>query len=99
MFDIIIILLNFFGIIGSIILCIILMTNIFIFKKVSFKRKLYIAKINIYETFHSGGVKEVKVMNPSGNWTTIWSTSAVQDNANSTIFSPSFQVLYTYNSH
>ncbi|KAK3103757.1 hypothetical protein FSP39_021670 [Pinctada imbricata] len=56
--------------------------------EVGFAETLYVDKVNIYETYNAGGVKEIKFLNPSGLWETVWKTSHVQQITTSRIFSP-----------
>ncbi|KAH3715767.1 hypothetical protein DPMN_058480 [Dreissena polymorpha] len=55
-----------------------------------FPNKVYVSKIDIYETYHGGGVKAVKCYDVTGTWITLWSTAQVSVIKHSRIFSPSF---------
>ena len=57
-----------------------------------FPNKVYVSKIDIYETYHAGGVKAVKCYDVTGTWITLWSTAQVSVIKHSRIFSPSFTV-------
>ncbi|KAK3104851.1 hypothetical protein FSP39_011679, partial [Pinctada imbricata] len=59
--------------------------------QVKFAKRLYIEEINIYETFNAGGVKEIKSLNSSGQWDTLWETSKAEQITSSRIFSPTLQ--------
>jgi hypothetical protein len=58
------------------------------FSQVEFLQKLFIEKINIYETYHAGGVMRIQAKHPNGSWYTVWQTQNVSDIHSSRIFSP-----------
>jgi hypothetical protein len=62
------------------------------FSQVEFLQKLFIEKINIYETYHAGGVMRIQAKHPNGSWYTVWQTQNVSDIHSSRIFSPHFDV-------
>ncbi|XP_048237179.1 uncharacterized protein LOC125372143 [Haliotis rufescens] len=60
--------------------------------EVQISQSLYITKVDIYETYHAGGVKRVSAWNPStSSWDVLWQVSAVSVLAASRIFSPPIQ--------
>lgn len=63
-----------------------------------FKHAIYIQKIDIYETFHAGGVKKIsaKKLNTQNTYEVIWQTKSVTDLKSSRIFSPNFKVVFLY---
>ncbi|XP_056019555.1 uncharacterized protein LOC125669622 isoform X2 [Ostrea edulis] len=60
------------------------------FIEVAFEKKLYLREINIYETYHAGGVKRVSAKDVGGNWVTLYETDHCQCIDSSRIFSPQF---------
>nr|XP_022313500.1 uncharacterized protein LOC111118373 isoform X1 [Crassostrea virginica]XP_022313502.1 uncharacterized protein LOC111118373 isoform X1 [Crassostrea virginica] len=60
------------------------------FIEVKFHEKLILQEINIYETYHAGGVKRVLAKDPAGKWLKLYETNQVQNIAKSRIFSPTF---------
>ena len=62
------------------------------FSQVEFLQKLFIEKINIYETYHAGGVMRIQAKHPNGSWYAVWQTKHVFDLHSSRIFSPHFDV-------
>lgn len=63
------------------------------FIEVEFEDKVYIEKIEIYETLNAGAVKRIKAKHPNGTWVIVWETPQVCLIQNSRIFSPDFQKL------
>ncbi|XP_052071152.1 uncharacterized protein LOC127709590 [Mytilus californianus] len=63
------------------------------FVEVEFAEKIFIEKIDIYETYHAGAVKKILAKRPNGEWCTVWETSRAICQNSSRIFSPSFQKL------
>ncbi|XP_067650151.1 uncharacterized protein [Haliotis asinina] len=60
--------------------------------EVQFSQSLYITQVDIYETFHAGGVKEVSARNPStSSWDVLWQVTSVSVITSSRIFSPPIQ--------
>lgn len=68
-----------------------------LFSQVEFLQKLFIEKIDIYETYHAGAVKRVQAKHPNGSWYTVWQTQKVSVIKSSRIFSPSFDVCIVLN--
>ena len=68
-----------------------------LFSQVEFLQKLFIEKIDIYETYHAGAVKRVLAKHPNGSWYTVWQTQKVSVIKSSRIFSPSFDVCIVWN--
>ena len=69
------------------------MTDIYLSSyKVRFQQKVYPEKIEIHETWHSGAVKRIQVMQPNSEWYTIWETTTVQYLQTLRTFSPHFEV-------
>ncbi|CAC5409331.1 unnamed protein product [Mytilus coruscus] len=64
------------------------------FVEVEFAEKIFIEKIDIYETYHAGAVKKILAKRPNGEWCTVWETSRAICQNSSRIFSPSFQVEF-----
>lgn len=61
------------------------------FINLEFQEALYVTAIDIYETFHAGGVKAISGKDPGGAWVTLWSTDAVSVIGQARIFSPTLQ--------
>ncbi|XP_062581076.1 speckle-type POZ protein B-like [Saccostrea cucullata] len=61
------------------------------FVEVQYQEKVYLTEVNVYETYHSGGTKSIKVKNPSGKWETVYQTNQVTCMKKSRIFSPPIQ--------
>lgn len=59
-----------------------------------FEEKVFIEKINIYETFHGGAVSCIKVRPPEGKWEAVWTAEEedFDDITQSRIFSPTIKV-------
>lgn len=60
--------------------------------KIEYEEKIYIDKIDIYETYHAGMVKCIKAKHPNGSWVKVWNTPKVSCITHSRIFSPDFEV-------
>ena len=64
--------------------------------QVGFKRKVFVSKVDIYETYLPGSVVAVAAKNESGSYQTLWSTDSPNDNFHasgiSRIFSPTLEV-------
>ena len=60
--------------------------------QLAFEEKLYIETINIYETYHAGGLLKIQAKRPDGNWLEIWKTPQLQNMSQSRIFSPKITV-------
>ncbi|CAH1795268.1 unnamed protein product [Owenia fusiformis] len=58
------------------------------FIEIQYKKKLYVKRIDIYETYNSGGVMLVSALSPKGNWVTLWHKDAPEVIDNSRIFAP-----------
>ena len=65
----------------------------FQFIEVMFKDALFVRSLNIYETFHAGGVKSIFGRNPTGNWQKLWGINHVQDIKEARIFSPPLKIV------
>lgn len=73
--------------------------------QVKFQKKVFLREINIYETYHAGGVKNISAKDMQGNWVMVYKTHRLQNIEKSRIFSPSFNVnfiniyifLFTFN--
>ena len=63
-----------------------------VFFQIQFDRKVYPDKIEIYETYNSGAVKKLQLMQPDNKWYTVWQTDAVQSIKILRTFSPHFEV-------
>ncbi|CAC5388660.1 unnamed protein product [Mytilus coruscus] len=65
------------------------------FIEVEFKQAIYIQKIDIYETYHTGGVKTISARKPNtdNKYEVIWQTKSVTNMKSSRIFSPDFKRL------
>ncbi|WAR05871.1 FBXL4-like protein [Mya arenaria] len=61
------------------------------FIELEFATSVYVGQVDIYETFHAGGVKAIKCYQ-AGQWVTLWSTALVEDLSIARIFSPPLQV-------
>ncbi|XP_052785546.1 uncharacterized protein LOC128221129 [Mya arenaria] len=57
------------------------------FLEVQFAQNVHVTGIDIYETYHAGGVTAVKCLQ-SGSYVTLWSSNTTQDINTSRIFSP-----------
>ncbi|KAJ8319077.1 hypothetical protein KUTeg_004168 [Tegillarca granosa] len=64
------------------------------FVELKFEEKIYIEKINVYETFHGGAVSCIKVKTPEEKWEAIWTAEEedFDDITQSRIFSPTINV-------
>ena len=60
--------------------------------QVQFNTEVYPEKIEVYETYHSGAVKRLELMQPNKKWFTIWHTETVQSIKQLRVFSPNFEV-------
>lgn len=60
------------------------------FIQVKFQKKVFLREINIYETYHAGGVKNISAKDMQGNWVMVYKTHRLQNIEKSRIFSPSF---------
>lgn len=60
------------------------------FIQLKFQKKVFLHEINIYETYHSGGVKKISAKDMQGNWVMIYKTHRLQSIEKSRIFTPSF---------
>ncbi|XP_064643279.1 uncharacterized protein LOC135497364 [Lineus longissimus] len=56
--------------------------------KMTFERAVYVTRIDVYETFHAGGVKKIDLLHPSGEWVQVWQTEKVSNIEQSRIFTP-----------
>ncbi|XP_071129105.1 TD and POZ domain-containing protein 1-like [Mytilus edulis] len=63
------------------------------FIEIEYEEKIYIDKIDIYETYHAGMVKCIKAKHPNGSWVKVWNTPKVSCITHSRIFSPEFERL------
>ena len=64
-----------------------------------FQMAVYITGIEIYETYHAGGVKAILGKADEGQWQTLWTTQQVEVITKARIFSPPLKVnLLTKNS-
>lgn len=62
--------------------------------EVEFEEKIFIEKVDIYETYHAGSVKRIKAKRPNGGWFVVWETPKVCVIKSSRIFSPPFERLH-----
>ena len=46
--------------------------------QVQFAKKVFPKKIEIYETFNSGAVKKIQMLQPDCKWNTVWKTNSTQ---------------------
>ena len=60
--------------------------------QLQYDQALYVSRIDIYETFHAGGVKAVLAKDPGGQWQQLWKTESVEDIGQARIFSPPIKV-------
>lgn len=63
------------------------------FLELEFQDALFVHGLDIYETYHAGGVKAILGKDPAGKWKQLWKTEQVQVIHNSRIFSPPLQKL------
>ncbi|XP_053390567.1 speckle-type POZ protein-like isoform X2 [Mercenaria mercenaria] len=63
------------------------------FIEVEFKEPVYVTGIDIYETYHAGGVKAIKALGDDGKWHTLWKIDRVTVIKSSRIFSPQLAEL------
>ena len=49
--------------------------------------------LDIYETYHAGGVKAIFGKDPAGSWKQMWRTEGIQVLHSSRIFTPPLQVV------
>ena len=59
--------------------------------QIEFAKKVYMDRVDIYETYHAGAVTRVAARDNSGSWITLWSGRA-QDIDHSRIFTPPIEV-------
>ena len=57
-----------------------------------FENEVFPTKVEIYETYNAGAVKEVQILQPDGEWMTVWSTDSVQRIQTIRTFAPPLQV-------
>ena len=60
--------------------------------QVKFEKKLIPEKIEIYESYNSGAVKRMQILQEGNTWYTVWQTDAVQHIKELRTFSPPLQV-------
>ena len=65
------------------------------FLQIKFNKKVYTEKIEIYETYHSGAVKRLQLMQPNNKWYTVWQTENVKSIEKLRTFSPDFNVSFS----
>ena len=63
--------------------------------EIKFSKEVYVTKVNIYETYHCGGVVRIKLKDKSqNNWKTVWKSepeNTPQNIETSRIFSPDLE--------
>eukprot|EP00105_Crassostrea_gigas_P025813 XP_011446503.1 PREDICTED: F-box/LRR-repeat protein 4-like [Crassostrea gigas] len=62
------------------------------FIEVKFPRKIFIAKVNIYETFHAGAVVKISAKDGQNQWVDIFNATHAQVIRESRKFSPQIKV-------
>jgi speckle-type POZ protein len=58
--------------------------------ELEFEQELFVTRLNIYETYHAGAIRRIKLKNRD-EWVTVWQVERVQNIVNSRIFSPELQ--------
>jgi hypothetical protein len=59
-----------------------------LFLQLEVAESVYITGIDIYETYHCGGVTAVKALRSPNNWQTLWQTAQPIDSRISRVFTP-----------
>ena len=71
--------------------------------QLEYAEPVFITGLDIYETYHAGGVKAIYGRDPSDKWRPLWKTDRVQAITTSRVFSPPIKVgfiqLHCHNSH
>ena len=68
--------------------------------QVQFEKKVFVEAFEIYETFNSGALKRIEVMQPNNKWYTVWQTATAHLINKMRTFSPKFDVsVYVYGTH
>ena len=60
--------------------------------QLEYKEALYVTSIDVYETFHAGGVKAILGKDSNGQWQQLWKTESVENIEKARIFSPPLKV-------
>ena len=60
--------------------------------QVKFKKAVMVTGIDIYETFHAGGVRRIAALRNKTEWVSLWETDRVTDIHQARIFSPPLKV-------
>lgn len=58
--------------------------------ELEYPQELFVTRLNIYETYHGGAIKRIKLKN-KGEWVTVWQVERAQNIAVSRIFTPELQ--------
>ena len=64
------------------------------FIELEYNMELFIQGIDIYETFHSGGVTKISSLDKSGRWQVLWKTDRPENLELSRVFSPEIKQLH-----
>jgi len=60
--------------------------------QLEFDEPVFVMTVNIYETYHAGGLKSIKGMTKEGIWQSLWKTNKVTCITQPRIFSPELSV-------
>ncbi|XP_060602914.1 uncharacterized protein LOC132755993 isoform X1 [Ruditapes philippinarum] len=63
------------------------------FLEVEFKEAVFVTGMDIYETYHAGGVKAIKALGEDGKWHNLWKTDRVTVIKSSRVFKPELAEL------
>ena len=66
--------------------------NVYQFTQVQFEEMIYPETIVIYETKNAGAITCIQILQPDGEWFTLWETDTVTKIDQPVIFTPDFQV-------
>ncbi|KAH3862058.1 speckle-type POZ protein-like [Dreissena polymorpha] len=61
--------------------------------EVEFEEAVYVTGLEIYETYHAGGVKAVKGREQEGAWHTLYTASRIENIQSSRVFTPQLESL------
>jgi hypothetical protein len=64
--------------------------------QVEFEEKVYVDKIDIYETLNAGAVVKVSALNGDGQWVPLWQVDRPTLIQSSRIFSPTIEVITAF---
>lgn len=62
--------------------------------QLEFEEYVYVAEIDIFETYNSGGVVSIKGLDDSGTWRILWKTNKPKKLSSERVFSPVLVVSF-----